>query len=83
MDPIDGKFAAFGWMTRAINGNDMEEVVGALTWCREREGRPKCILSLTRKGQGILPLLEKLGDENYHGKPLPEKYLAEALALVQ
>ena len=26
MDPIDGKFTAFGWKTQVINGNDMREV---------------------------------------------------------
>ena len=40
----------------------------------------KLVLSLTRKGQGILKLLAKLGDENFHGKPIPPKYLDEALA---
>ena len=38
MDPIDGKFAAFGWHTQVINGNDMGEVVAALTAARDRQG---------------------------------------------
>jgi transketolase len=82
MDPIDGKFAAFGWATQVINGNDMGEVVTALERARATKGRPSCIVGLTHKGQGILPLLEKLGDTNFHGKPLPAKYLNEALALL-
>ncbi len=82
MDPIDGKFAAFGWATQVINGNDMGEVVKALERARATRGQPTCIVSLTHKGQGILPLLEKLGDLNFHGKPIPPKYLDEALALV-
>ncbi|MDX2035646.1 MAG: transketolase [Isosphaeraceae bacterium] len=80
LDPIDGKFAAFGWHTQAINGNDMSEVVTALERAKAVEGRPSCILSLTRKGFGILGLLEKLGDLNFHGKPIPAKNLDEALA---
>src|SRR4051794_26859776 len=83
LDPIDGKFTAFGWQTFTINGNDMGEVVTALTRAREVKGRPTCIVALTHKGQGILPLLEKLGDVNFHGKPLPAKYLDEALAMVE
>jgi transketolase len=83
MDPIDGKFTAFGWHTLTINGNDMKEVVQALERARGVKGQPQCIVSLTHKGQGILPLLEKLGDTNFHGKPVPAKYLDEALALVQ
>jgi transketolase len=82
MDPIDGKFAAFGWHTQVINGNDMGEVLAALTRARAVKGRPTCIVSLTHKGQGILPLLERLGDTNFHGKPIPPKYLDEALAEV-
>ena len=35
---------------------------------------------MTHKGQGILKLLPKLGDKNFHGKPVPAKYLDEALA---
>ncbi|MEO6811741.1 MAG: transketolase [Isosphaeraceae bacterium] len=82
MDPIDGKFNAFGWRTFTINGNDMGEVVTALTRARAIKDRPTCLVSLTHKGQGILPLLQKLGDVNFHGKPIPEKDLAEALAEV-
>ena len=80
MDPIDGKFTAFGWHTQVINGNDMGEVVTALKRASEFKGLPTCIVSLTHKGQGILKLLAKLGDLNYHGKPVPAKYLDEALA---
>ena len=80
MDPIDGKFTAFGWHTQVINGNDMGEVVTALKRASEFKGQPTCIVSLTHKGQGILKLLAKLGDLNYHGKPVPAKYLDEALA---
>jgi transketolase len=82
MDPIDGKFTAFGWSTQVINGNDMGEVIKALTRARAVKGQPTCIVSLTHKGQGILPLLTKLGDTNFHGKPIPQKDLAEALAEV-
>ncbi len=83
MDPIGGKFTAFGWHTFEVQGNDMEEVVLALKRARAVKGQPTCILSLTRKGQGILKLLTKLGDENFHGKPIPPKYLDEALAEVE
>jgi transketolase len=85
MEPIDGKFNAFGWSTQEINGNDMGEVLTALGRARAVKGvkgRPTCIVALTHKGQGILKLLAKLGDLNFHGKPVPAKYLDEALAEV-
>jgi transketolase len=83
MDPIDGKFAAFGWSTQVINGNDLEEVLDALKRARSTKGRPSCIVSLTKKGFGMLKLLAKLKDENFHGKPMPAKHLEEALAEVE
>ncbi|MFO0909414.1 MAG: transketolase [Isosphaeraceae bacterium] len=82
LDPIDGKFAAFGWSTQIIDGNDMDAVVTALNRARAVKGQPTCIVSMTHKGQGILKLLAKLNDLNFHGKPLPAKYLDEALAEV-
>ena len=82
LDPIDGKFTAFGWKTQVINGNDLREVLKALERARAVEGQPTCIVALTHKGQGILNLLRKLGDTNFHGKPVPAKYLDEALAEV-
>jgi transketolase len=82
LDPIDGKFTAFGWKTQVINGNDLREVLTALERARDVEGLPSCIVALTHKGQGILNLLRKLGDTNYHGKPVPPQYLDEALAEV-
>lgn len=50
MDPIDGKFNAFGWQTQVINGNDIGEVVRALNRALAVKGRPTCIVSLTHKG---------------------------------
>ena len=82
MDPIDGKLTAFGWSTQVINGNDMGEVLTALNRAKAVKGRPTAIVSLTHKGQGILTLLAKLGDMNFHGKPVPANYLDEALAEV-
>jgi transketolase len=82
LDPIDGKFTAFGMKTQVINGNDLREVLTALERARAAEGQPTCIVALTHKGQGILNLLRKLGDVNFHGKPVPAKYLDEALAEV-
>jgi transketolase len=82
LDPIDGKFSAFGWKTQVINGNDLREVLKAFERARAVDGLPSCIVALTHKGQGILNVLRKLGDTNFHGKPVPQKYLDEAWAEV-
>jgi transketolase len=82
LDPIDGKYTAFGWKTQVINGNDQREVLKALDRAKATRSLPTCIVALTHKGQGILNLLRKLGDTNFHGKPVPAKNLDEALAEV-
>ena len=50
MDPIDGKFTAFGWKTQVINGNDMREVLKAFERARAVEGQPTCIVSPHAQG---------------------------------
>ncbi|QDU41392.1 Transketolase 2 [Maioricimonas rarisocia] len=76
------KIEAFGWHVQTIEGNDMESVVAALTAAAEVKDRPKAIVSKTRKGYGILEVLEKEGDLNFHGKPLPPDLAEKALALL-
>lgn len=82
MTPIAEKFAAFGWKTQTIQGNDQGEVVEALKKAVAITDGPSVIVSQTRKGYGILPLLEREGDPNYHGKPLSPKLAEEALAFL-
>ncbi|WP_437185147.1 transketolase [Planctomicrobium sp. SH668] len=77
------KFEAFGWHVQTINGNDMGEVVAALQAAAKITDRPKCIVSRTQKGFGILPLLKEEGDMNYHGKPLSKALAEKALELLK
>ena len=79
MGPLVAKCESFGWHTQEIEGNDMAAVMDALKAAKAETGRPSCIVSRTKKGAGILPLMEKWGDTNMHGKPLSEDQLKEAL----
>lgn len=74
------KLEAFGWHVQTINGNDMAAVVSALEAARQVTGRPTAIVAKTRKGYGILPVLEAAGDVNFHGKPLSKDLAEKALA---
>lgn len=74
------KLEAFGWHVQTINGNNMAEVVKALDAVQKVADRPTAIVSKTRKGFGILPVLETTGDLNYHGKPLSKELAEKALA---
>ncbi len=76
------KLESFGWHVQTINGNDMAEVVAALDAAQKVKDQPTAIVSKTRKGFGILPVLETTGDLNFHGKPLPKDLAEKALALL-
>jgi transketolase len=82
MGDLAGKIASFGWHVQTINGNRMEEVVPALKAARAVKDQPTAIVANTKKGFGILPILETTGDLNYHGKPLSKELAEKALALL-
>ncbi|MDA0835726.1 MAG: transketolase [Planctomycetota bacterium] len=81
--PFASKFEAFGWKTQTINGNDMPSVVNALNVATQITDGPSVIVSQTRKGFGIIPVLEAENDLNYHGKPLSPALAEKALALLE
>ncbi len=80
LKPFAAKFEAFGWHTQVIEGNSMEAVLAGLAKARAVTDGPTAIVSQTRKGFGILPILEPTGDLNYHGKPLSKELAEKALA---
>lgn len=80
LKPFAAKFEAFGWHTQVIDGNSMEAVLEGLAKAKSVTDRPTAIVSQTRKGFGILPILEPTGDINYHGKPLSKELAEKALA---
>lgn len=82
MTPLDAKIASFGWHTQVIEGNDLKGVLDALKTAASIKDKPTAIVSRTKKGFGILPLLEQEGDTNYHGKPLSPALAEKALALL-
>ncbi len=79
MEPIVEKFTAFGWTTRVIDGNDMEQVVRTLDALPFGKGGPSAIVMRTVKGKG-LSFAE--GDIRYHyWKPSSEELAAAELEL--
>ena len=57
-------------------------VVDTLKKVPQITDKPTAIVSQTKKGFGILPVLETTGDVNYHGKPLSKELAEKALALL-
>ncbi len=71
-EPLDAKFAAFGWHVIKADGHDFDSLRAALAEARETKGKPSVILMRTVKGRGVSFLENNAG---WHGKaPNAEQY---------
>lgn len=79
MGNIKEKFAAFGWHTLEMNGNDMDEVVRTLNEAKALvgKGKPIAIIMQTLMGKGV-DFMEN--DHNWHGVAPNDEQLKTALA---
>lgn len=50
---LAGKFKAFGWETREIDGNRIDEVLETLDWVLTVSGKPQAVIAHTCKGKGF------------------------------
>ena len=58
-EPLETRFAAFGWHVQRVNGNDIEALVAAFDAAREFAGpKPRLIICDTQMGKGV-PFLEE------------------------
>ncbi len=80
LTPFAPKIESFGWHVQTIPGNDMASVVDALDTAVGITDRPTAIVAETQKGFGILPILEEIGDLNFHGQALSAELAEKALA---
>jgi transketolase len=77
IDPIEEKYASFGWEVVRIDGHNMEQVVKALTDAKQsRNGKPKVIIADTVKGKGVSFMENVAG---WHGKTPNHDELTKAL----
>lgn len=60
LDPLDAKFASFGWAVREIDGHDLEQIERSLTSLPLTVGRPSCVIAHTVKGKGVSFMENKL-----------------------
>lgn len=77
IEPIRGKWEAFGWAVREIDGHDMGAILAALDWADAPGGKPKLIWAHTVKGKGVSFMENKVG---YHGLPPSADELERAVA---
>ena len=53
VEPLDERWAAFGWSVRRIDGHDMEAIVATLAAFPFEPGKPSMIVADTVKGKGV------------------------------
>ncbi|MPN63984.1 Transketolase 2 [bioreactor metagenome] len=76
-EPLDGKFAAFGWHVLKADGHDCADVARALDEAAALKGAPTVILARTVKGKGV-SFMEN--DAGWHGKAPDDAQYAKARA---
>lgn len=77
VEPLEAKYASFGWETMRIDGHDMEQIVAALERARGVAGKPVVIIADTVKGKGVSFMENQAG---WHGKTPNRAELDKALA---
>lgn len=75
IEPLPAKFEAFGWVTRSIDGHDLEQIIGALEWSRTTAG-PAAIIAKTVKGKGVSFMENEAG---WHGRAPGDEQARQAL----
>lgn len=77
LEPMRGRWEAFGWEVFDVDGNDIKSLVDTFENFDHHNGKPKLIIAHTTKGCGI-SFMEKVA-KWHHGVPNDEQY-KEALA---
>ncbi len=76
LEPLAGKWKAFGWYVIEIDGNKMEEIITALDEAENISGKPSVIIAHTFKGKGV-SFMEWINA--FHGKTLSDEEVKIAL----
>jgi transketolase len=83
LEPLEEKWAAFGWQPITVDGHDVVEICRALhrSYYLEHKGKPVCIVAHTVKGRGV-PECEynSLWHTHAPGKDKAEAFLAKLRA---
>ena len=69
-EPLDEKFAAFGWDVKTVDGHSFPELTDALT--SKHEGKPRVVIANTVKGRGISFMQDVA--KWHHGVPSDQEY---------
>ena len=77
LEPVAGKWRAFGWALREIDGHDMAQIVDALDALPYADDRPSLLLAHTVKGKGV-----GFAEDTYvwHSNAVTDEVYEQALA---
>ena len=81
IDPVGGKWAAFGWGVQQVDGHDVEAVRDALLAARARTDAPQVVICETVKGRGVSFMAQN--PAGWHGKGPSDEQLAQALEEIE
>ena len=77
VDPVDEKFAAFGWDVQTIDGHSFAEIADAIAKAKAATtGKPQMIVMNTTKGKGVSFMENEVG---WHGSAPNAEQVAQAL----
>lgn len=76
LDPLDAKWAGFGWDVQMIDGHDIPALVEAIDRAQATPGKPHMIILNTIKGRGV-SFMEN--EASWHGTPPTPEQCAQAL----
>ncbi len=76
LEPLNEKWAAFGWHVTDVDGHDLTQLLDALEKAKKVRGQPAVIIAHTVKGKGV-SFMENNVD--FHGKAPDAEQLETAL----
>ena len=76
-EPLDAKFAAFGWNVIHVDGHDLNALAAAFDVAATVKGKPTVLLAKTVKGKGVSFMEDNAG---WHGKAPNDEQMETARA---
>jgi len=76
LEPLAGKWRAFGWAVREVDGHDPAALLVAFADIPFVRGKPNCIIAHTHKGQGVSFIEDRAA---WHHRVPTEEELTAAL----
>ena len=77
-EPVADKWRAFGWDVQIIDGHDIRQILNAVKYAQQVNGRPSMIICETVKGKGVSFMENEAGWHGNAPKPIEvERALAE------